>query len=251
MTGFWDGRKVLLTGATRGIGAVMAGELAARGATVLAVARNPARLEDLARRLGPACDVLEADLADPDIPRGVVNWVRDQHPECSVVINNAAVMRYPRLVREGDHFDGIDEEVRINAVAPMQIGVGLLPTLAQRPGARIVNVTSGLAVAPKADAPIYCATKAAMRSFTRTLRYQVEDAGLDIGICEALLPVVDTTLSKGAPERKMPPDEAARAILAGAAAGQQEIWIGKTRLLKRIMRLSPALAHGIMRRMEA
>lgn len=251
MGDFWKGRTVLLTGATRGIGAAMAGELAARGATVLAVARNPAALDDLARRLGPCCDVLEADLADPEIAHGVSNWVRDMYPTCSVLINNAAVMRYPRLTDGGDHHEDIAEEVQINAVAPMQLAVGLLPVLARNGGARIVNVTSGLAVAPKADAPVYCATKAAMRSFTRALRYQAEDAGLDIAVSEALLPVVDTTLSRGAPERKMPPAEAALAILAGAERGQPEIWIGKARLLRHVMRLSPALAHGIMRRMEA
>lgn len=250
MERYWNGRKVLLTGATRGIGREMSRQLTAMGAEVLAVARNPAALDELLRQ-GDCVDVLEADLADAEIPRGVVNWVGDAHPDCSVVINNAAVMRYPVLTDGTQHGEGVAEEVQVNLVAPMLIAVGLLPVLGAQAGARVVNVTSGLAVAPKADAPVYCATKAAMRSFTRSLRYQVEDAGLGIGLSEALLPVVDTTLSRGAPERKMSPADAATAILEGVARGRREIWIGKARLLRRLMWLSPALGHGIMRRMQA
>ncbi|NDV98323.1 SDR family oxidoreductase [Salipiger sp. PrR002] len=251
MSAYWKGRKVLLTGATRGIGRAMAETLVAEGASVLGVARNTAALEEMTRKLGPRFDGLEADLGDPEIPRGVVNWVADAHPDCSVLINNAAVMSYPLLTDGSNHDVGIEEEVQINMIAPMQIATALLPRLAAQKGARIVNVTSGLAVAPKTDAPIYCATKAGMRSFTRSLRYQAEDAGLHIGICEALLPAVNTSLSRGRAERKMPAPEAAAAILAGAEAGKAEIWIGKTKLLRRVMRLSPALAHGLMRRIEA
>ncbi|MBE9636074.1 SDR family oxidoreductase [Salipiger mangrovisoli] len=251
MSGYWNGRKVLLTGATRGIGRAMAEQLMAEGATVLGVARNFAALDEMTRRLGPRFDGLEADLGDPEIPRGVVNWVADMHPDCSVLINNAAVMSYPLLTDGGNHDVGIEEEVQINLIAPVQIATALLPRLAAQRDSRIVNVTSGLAVAPKTDAPVYCATKAAMRSFTRSLRYQAEDARMAIGICEALLPAVNTTLSRGRAERKMPAPEAAAAILRGAAAGTPEIWIGKTRLLRRVMRLSPALGHVIMRRIEA
>ncbi|MCA0995251.1 SDR family oxidoreductase [Alloyangia pacifica] len=251
MSAYWKGRKVLLTGATRGIGRAMAETLVAEGATVLGVARNTAALEEMTCRLGPRFDGLEADLGDPEIPRGVVNWVADAHPDCSVLINNAAVMSYPLLTDGSNHDVGIEEEVQINMIAPMQIATALLPRLAAQKGARIVNVTSGLAVAPKTDAPIYCATKAGMRSFTRSLRYQAEDAGLHIGICEALLPAVNTLLSRGRAERKMPAPEAAAAILAGTEAGKAEIWIGKTKLLRRVMRLSPALAHGLMRRIKA
>ncbi|MBN9886294.1 SDR family oxidoreductase [Salipiger abyssi] len=250
MAHFWNGKTVLLTGATRGIGREMALQLSAAGALVLAVARNPAALAEL-HNAGGCADYLEADLADPEIPLGVANWVRDAHPCCAALINNAAVMRYPLLTDGGAHAEGIEEEMRINAIAPMQIAVGLLPLLAAQPEARLVNVTSGLAVAPKTDAPVYCASKSAMRSFTRALRYQAEDAGFEIGICEALLPLVDTTLSRGAPEGKMTPAAAASAILDGAARGTPEIWIGKARLLRRIMRLSPGLGHGIMRRMTA
>ena len=251
MTGYWTGRKVLLTGATRGIGRAMAEQLVAEGATVLGVARNVVALDGMTRRLGPRFDGLEADLGDPEIPRGVVNWAADVHPDCSVLINNAAVMSYPLLADGGNHYAGIEEEVRINLIAPMQIATALLPRLAARSGARIINVTSGLAVAPKTDAPIYCATKAGMRSFTRSLRYQAEDAELRIGICEALLPAMNTSLSRGRAEHKMAAREAAAAILAGAEAGKPEIWIGKTRLLRRVMRLSSALGHLIMRRIEA
>jgi uncharacterized oxidoreductase len=245
------GKTVLVTGATRGIGRAMVKDIGARGGKVLAVARDAGALTALQAAEPCVTGVLEADLAEPDIALGVVNWIADQHPTCAGLINNAAVMRYPILTDQKNHAAGIADEVQINTIAPMQLAVGLLPILAKQPGAFIVNVTSGLGIAPKAEAPIYCATKAAMRSFTRTLRYQIEDAGFDIAVYEAVLPVVDTTLSRGRPERKMPPAVAAKAILDGLSTEEPEIYIGKARLLPRLMRVSPALTHRIMRRMQA
>jgi uncharacterized oxidoreductase len=246
----WTGRTVLLTGATRGIGAAMCGQLRKAGATVLAVARDGRALTRLAEENPGTVHVLEADLADPAMPRAVARWVTDAHPRCDTLINNAAVMRFPVLTEGGEnHLDAIAEEITIDLTAPLQIATALLPVLAANGPARLVNVSSGLGVAPKTDAPVYCAAKAGLRSFTRTLRYQVEDAGLPITVSEAVLPAVDTTLSRGDSAGKMTPEDCARAILAGTAAGQPEIWIGKARTLRWVMRLSPSLAHRIMRRM--
>ncbi len=252
MNAFWQGRKILVTGATRGIGAELTRQLMSKGARVIAVARNQSQLDQMQDHFRNLVDVLAADLSDPEMPRAVVNWVSDAHPDCSAVFNNAAVMTYPVLTTPArSHLPNIAAEVQINLAAPMQICAGLLPVLADHPEAQIINITSGLALAPKAEAPFYCATKAALRSFTRTLRYQIEDAALPIRVTEALPPVVDTTLSRGRPEKKMSPAETAHHILKGVADRRSEVWIGKARLLPPLMRLSPRLCFGLMRNMQA
>jgi uncharacterized oxidoreductase len=127
------------------------------------------------------------------------------------------------------------------------LSAGLLPLLARQPSAALVNVTSGLALAPKRSAPVYCATKAAVRSFTRALRYQCEDGGLAVRVIEAIPPLVDTPMTAGRGRGKLSPERCAAEILAGVRRGAAEIPIGRTRLLRGLQRLSPALAYRIMR----
>lgn len=122
----------------------------------------------------------------------------------------------------------------------------MLPILSTRPSAAIVNVTSGLAIAPKRDAAVYCATKAGLRSFTRALRDQCRSAGLPIHVSEAVMTLVDTALSRPGPN-KYPPARAAADVLAGLEKRRDEIWIEKTKALRVIFRISPPLAYRIMR----
>lgn len=242
-------QKVLITGATRGIGREMVSLLLARSATVLAVARNEAALAELERQYPGRVFALKADLTDPDMPRAIARWVADQHPDCSALINNAAVMMHTYLT-DGDprHEGEIATETTVNLTAPIQLTTALLPTLIAQPKAAIVNVTSGLAIAPITNAAVYCATKAGLRHFTKALRYQCEDVGANIQVSEAVMTLVDTTLSHGDPATKLSPANAAAEVIAGIEAGRREIWIEKTKLLRRVWRLSPSLAEGIMRR---
>jgi uncharacterized oxidoreductase len=243
-----SGRTVLLTGATRGIGREMTDLLIARGATVLAVARDADRLQALESVHPGRVQGFAADLGEPGLPRAVARWVADAHPETSVLINNAAVMTHTLLTDGAEAHDArIAQEIAVNLVAPLQLAAALLPVLARHDSAAIVNVSSGLAVAPITNAAVYCATKAGLRSFTRALRYQCEDAGLPVLVSDAVMTLVDTTLSRGDPAKKLPPAAAAREVIEGLEAGQEEIWVDKTRLLRRVNRVSPALAARIMR----
>lgn len=241
-------RSVLLTGASRGIGRAMLDQLLDRGCRVMGVARDVSALEGLeAAREGRLIPVA-VDLAAPDAAERIAARVWQDLPDCSVLINNAAVMahvRYPGSAE--DHAGEIAREIAINLTAPVQLSVALLPILSARPRAAICNVTSGLGHAPIANAAVYCATKAGLGQFSRALRYQCEDAGLGIEVSEAVMTIVDTSLSMGDPARKARPEAAAAEVLAGIEAGQPQIWVERTRLLRRILRLSPALGFRIMR----
>lgn len=238
-------RKILLTGATRGIGREMLDILCSHGAHVLAVARSEPALAQLEADYPGQVSTLAADLAQPDMPRAIANWVADQHPECSVLINNAAIMVHGYLT-DGTvrHEEAIAREAAVNFTAPMQLSVLMMPVLRRNRDGAIVNVTSGLAIAPIANAAVYCATKAGLRHFTKALRYQCADSGVQVH--EAVMTLVDTSLSLGDPVEKLPPRSAAQAVLRGVEAGQDEIWVEKTRLLRLVWRLSPALADRIM-----
>lgn len=142
----------------------------------------------------------------------------------------------------------IEQEIRINLTAPLQLSTAMLPVLSTRPQAAIVNVTSGLALTPLPNAAVYCATKAGVRMFTKALRHQIRAEQWDIQLSEVLMTRVDTTLSEGAPEGKYPPDRAAADLIRGVEAGRREIFIEKVALLHRIWRLSPALADRIIGR---
>lgn len=244
----FDTRTVLITGGARGIGLELSRQLVARGAHVIAVGRDAASLNALAMELNGSVTVMQADLGAPGGVEALSHWLRETHPQCSVLINNAAIMHHDDLTADVPaRLDAIAAEISVNLAAPLQLSVAMLPVLKAHPASAIVNITSGLAIAPKRGAAVYCATKAALRSFTRSLRDQCRAARLPVQVTEAVMTVVDTTLSRAGSFRKYPPARAAADVISGVERGLDEIWIEKTRLLRLVHRLSPDLAYRIMR----
>ena len=115
--------------------------------------------------------------------------------------------------------------------------------LQARAEAVIVNVTSGLAIAPAARTPVYCATKSALRFYSLGLREQLKDTG--VKVIEALPPVVDTQMNDGNPMKKMPAEECARQILVAIERDRDEANIGMTKALRVAEAISPALAKSV------
>lgn len=136
-----------------------------------------------------------------------------------------------------------DATIFLNLNAPIHLITELMPVLKGRPEAMIVNVTSGLAIAPRAGGPVYCATKAALRSYSQALRAQLKDTA--VHVLEALPPVVETKLTAGRGSRKMPPKECARQI-AGIEGDAEEVNVGMVKLLQLVHSISPRLARSIM-----
>lgn len=232
------GKTALVTGGTDGIGLQLVRQLHARGATALVVGRDPERLAsaradgfraiaaDLSSRAG--CDALLAELAGETI---------------DILVNNAGAGTTFLVDGEMDR-DGLDRAIFLNLNAPMHLIAGLLPVLRERPYATIVNVTSGLAYAPRAGSPVYCATKAGLRSFTQTLRHQLR--GSRITVIEALPPVVDTKMTAQNPHKKMSAADCAAAIVRAIEADQEEAAIGATRYLRIVANVAAPIARRIM-----
>ncbi|MFE7129894.1 SDR family oxidoreductase [Streptomyces sp. NPDC057638] len=243
------GTTVLVTGATRGVGRALTRQLTQLGAHVVAVGRDPGGLAALADAHGDRVSAEALDLADPDAVDAYTDALPDRHPGLSVVINNAGVQHLsdflttePRDVRPV-----LRRELAVNLDAVITLSTGLLPHLRKQPSAAIVNISSGLAIVPKPSAPVYCAAKAAVRAFTRSLRYQCEDGAPQVRVMEAILPLVDTDMTAGRGRGKISPAETARAVIGGIHRDRPEIYVGKARFLPALMRVAPSLGYRSLR----
>lgn len=235
------GKRVLLTGGTAGIGAQMARQLQAKGAEVIVTGRSLRRLEEM-RAAG--FEAVEADLHSPLGAERILQALGDR--SLDVLVNNAGQGADHDFREAVPDADAADDCIYANLNTPIRLIVGLVPRLRQRPEAAIVNVTSGLAIAPRSGGPVYCATKAALRSYTQALRAQLADS--PILVIEALPPVVDTQMTAGRGGSKMAPEECARQIVAALEQGREEVNVGMVKLLKAVHSASPALARKVMLR---
>lgn len=239
-----NGITALVTGGTDGIGLALARRLRAEGAARIIVC---GRSEDrLAAARAEGFEPIKADLATIEGCDALVAALGDG--PLDLLVNNAGMQVFADFNGAPD-VAAIDQEWALNYRAPIRLIAGLLPVLRERRAAAIVNVTSGLALAPKASAPGYSATKAALRSFSKSLRYQLADT--PVRVIEALPPMVDTAMTsgRGKAAAKLSPDGCARQIVDGIKADRANVYVGMTKLLVAIQRLSPALADRIMLRM--
>ncbi|MBK7615090.1 MAG: SDR family NAD(P)-dependent oxidoreductase [Vitreoscilla sp.] len=238
--------RTLVTGATSGIGYALAVQLAQAGVPVVALGRSQDRLQALQQRF-PQIATVACDLADvAALPSLARQWV-EQFPDLAVVIHNAGVQDNLRMDEVGYIAAQVRVEVDINLVAPMVLTQALLAHLQARPGATIVNITSGLAFAPKRTSAVYCATKAGLHLFSQALRLQLKGSG--VRVVEAVMPLVDTPMTQGRGKGKLSAEQAARQVIEGLLGQQDTIWVGKARALPWLLRLAPGVLALAMARM--
>ena len=236
-----SGKTVLLTGGSAGIGRELARQLKAKGAKVILTGRNVERL-DFMRAEG--FETIRADLSNAD---GVDALVRDlgERP-IDVLINNAGQGVDHDFRKAAPDANASDGCIYANLNAPVRLITALLPRLRDRSEAAIVNVTSGLAIAPRAGSPVYCATKAGLRSYTKALRAQLK--GENIHVIEALPPVVDTQMTADRDGNKLSPQDCASQIMAAIEGNRDEANVGMVKILRVVNSISPKLAESIMLR---
>lgn len=184
------GKKALVTGASRGIGAATAAALDRAGARVAIVARQQAGLEEVARRLEHDPVVIAADLGDRDAPARVAATALGALGAVDVLVNNAA--RAVRIATAETTADVIDEMMALNVRAPLLLVAAIAPHMAARGGGSIVNVSSvsGLVGTPRRAA--YAASKGALDAATRSLAVELGPAGIRVN---SVAPgVVDTDM---------------------------------------------------------
>lgn len=243
------GNTILITGGTSGIGRALAAELLRRGNAVIVTGRTEDRLAAVRRSLS-GVHTHVCDQAVPGDIRRLHSDVTARFPDLNVLVNNAGIGLKRDLNDAGASLEELEVEIRTNLSGPVQMVAQFLPHLKRQASATIVNVTSGLAFVPLPLKPIYCATKAAMHSYTQSLRVQLRRSGVQV--VELAPPAVATDFNKGQEDmntdRPMDADAFARAAIRGLERGQSEITPGLSRVLRLVGRLRP---HATLRRREA
>ena len=191
------GNTILLTGGGSGIGRELARRFNALGNHVIVAGR---RQEALDETIGgrSAMSALTVDVEDLASLDAFAERVLTVHPDLNVVINNAGVMRHEDISGRRSLSDS-DATIRTNLMAPIHIANAFVDHLRTRPDAVLVNVTSGLAFVPLVATPTYSATKAALHSYTLSLRHQL--AG-EVEVIELVPPGVQTDLTPGQATRE-------------------------------------------------
>lgn len=172
------GRRVVVTGASRGIGAAMARGFAGAGASVVLVARSEGRLSDLARDLGGVAVV--ADLAVPGAGADLVGRIEGDIGPIDVVVNNAGIDVAGSLVDTDP--DELERLYQLNLMAPVQVCRAVLPAMITRGAGRLVNISSLAAEAALPGLTAYSSTKAGLSHFSASLRAELAGLGQPIGV---------------------------------------------------------------------
>jgi uncharacterized oxidoreductase len=199
------GNTILITGGGSGIGRGLAEAFHALGNHVIIAGRRKQVL-DAITAANPGMTSLALDIENRVNIRSFAGQMATRYPALNVLINNAGIMRVEKLQAQPDDLADAESIVATNLLGPIRLTAALLPLLQKQPRSAIMNVSSGLAFVPIAPTPTYCATKAAIHSYTQSLRYQLRASTTEV--LELIPPYVATNLLNGASDpRAMPLDK--------------------------------------------
>jgi uncharacterized oxidoreductase len=196
------GNTILITGGGSGIGRGLAEAFHALGNHVIIAGRRKQALDETTAA-NPGMASLTLDIEEPANIRSFAAQLATRYPALNVLINNAGIMRPEKLEAQQSDLADAEAIVATNLLGPIRLIAALLPLLQKQPHSTIMNVSSGLAFVPMVPTPTYCATKAAIHSYTQSLRYQLQASTTEV--LELIPPYVATDLMGGADDpRAMP-----------------------------------------------
>ncbi len=223
------GNTVLITGGATGIGFSLAEAFVGAGNEVLICGRRKDKIAEAVKKV-PRLRARVCDVSREAECEALYRWATTEAPNLNVLVNNAGVQRTVDLTKGLDALARGEDEIDINLKAAVRLSARFIPHFLGRSEAAIVNISSGLAFVPLAFMPIYCATKAALHSFSISLRHQLRKT--PIRVFEIIPPTVDTGLDRGAraargqTDRGIPPSEVAAAALRAMETSEFEAAVG-------------------------
>lgn len=233
---------ILITGGTSGFGLEFAKRLLDLDNTVIVTGRNTAKLA-IAKKNLPGLHVFQSDVSNPEDIAELYKTVIAQFPKLNILINNAGQMRKIVLHDISIGLSDITHEIETNLMGPIRMVQAFLPHLKQMKSAAILNVTSGLSLVPFPIAPIYGATKSGLRSYTKSLRVQMQNT--KVKIFELIAPAAKTPLNDefrnldGYDAKQMDPVELIDIALKGLEKDKYEIYPGVARMILFMSRIAP------------
>jgi uncharacterized oxidoreductase len=233
---------VLITGGSRGIGLEMARQLSRADNQVIVTGRNEKALAAAAGEI-PGLVTIQSDAGDPAHIKSLAARVVSEFPATNVLINNAGIMWNVNLQDHDMALEKLTGEVDINVKGPIQMIDALLPHLKNVEDAAIVNVSSGLAFVPLPISAIYSATKAALHSYTQSLRVQLGNT--NIRVFELMPPATQTELMATFDESDMKGiaimavDKMVETFIRGLGNDQLEIRPGQANQMRFMSRFFP------------
>jgi len=237
---------VLITGGSTGIGLALAEEFLQHNNTVIICARNQKNL-DLAQQKNPDLHTVTCDVSDEQSVSNMVDNLLKEHPALNVLINNAGMMHLHDVANNSLALEHQKSEILTNIFGVISLCDKLLPHLIKQENSAIVNVTSGLAYMPFLAAPVYTATKAAIHSYSLSIRAALKNTS--VSVFEVLPPMVETEMSHGMDMpgmKKMLPDKLAQYTVKKMKKGTLEIKPGASSMMIKMYRWFPWMINTMM-----
>jgi uncharacterized oxidoreductase len=232
-------RTILITGGSAGIGLAFALKFLELGNQVIVTGRRQSVLDELKANY-PKLHTIQSDVADPAQIATLAKGVKAAFPKLDVLMNNAGIMLYKNLRVPAIDLPGLMAEVNINVGGVIGMTSAFIDILTANKGT-VINVSSALAFVPLPPAPIYSATKAAIHSYTQSLRFQLEESGVEV--IELMPPAVKTDLAADITEGDVftviTTEELVKQSFKSLSAGALEIRPGQAKLLAFMRRLAP------------
>jgi uncharacterized oxidoreductase len=232
------GRTILITGGSAGIGLAFALKFLDLGNQVIVTGRRQAVLDEVKARY-PKLHVIQSDVADRTQILSLAARVKKDFPKLDVLMNNAGILLYKNLKASVANLADLMTEMNVNVGGVVGMTSAFIDILRANRGT-VINVSSGLAFVPLPAAPIYSATKAAIHSYTQSLRFQLEETGVEV--IEIMPPAVKTDMTTELAEggaSVITTDELVKRSFASLKAGAVEIHPGQTKQLALLRRLAP------------
>jgi uncharacterized oxidoreductase len=237
-----DKKTVLITGGTRGIGKALVEHYVNSNWHVISTGRSEDTIST-AKESYPSVQWLACDMAIPSQRARFSEQLADI--PLNLIIHNAGIQQARDYFKPAEEPYSVTEETEINFLAPVELTRSLMGNV-KKIGGHLVYITSGLAIAPKQSSPIYCANKAGLRTFVKSLRQQSIMHNSGVLVTEVIMALVDTDMTWGRGRGKISPAEAARQITEGIEKCSEEIHIGKVKGLMLLRKLMPNLAERLL-----